>query len=212
MSHCNLQDISHCFCLVFIHLFHTTLSHRHIIIVNVGILFGCYTAVPLFQELQWHWSQKLCACEIPSRKRLVKSWPHSELIMWSFDFWLCSHWPPSWSGSRARWHWPGWQTVCADARCSAAGRAPRSEPGRAGAPAAWPTAGRRVMEKPKCVNVTLMRREEWQRLLPLNMMSRFSDVQSKSSQIWDNFLEKGRNILEILFTFLLMTKISTTHK
>ncbi len=85
------------------------------------------------------------------------------------SFWTCnvviwrlrSHWPPSWSGSRARWHWPGWQTVGADARCSAAGRVPQSEPGRAEAPAAWPTAGGRVTENPHVlihIKVILMKR------------------------------------------------------
>lgn len=79
-------------------------------------------------------------------------WPHSQLITCSSDCGFCSHWPPSWFGSKARWHWPGWQTVCADARCSAAGRALQSKPGRAAAPAAWPTAAGRLMETPKCVN------------------------------------------------------------
>lgn len=86
---------------------------------------------------------------------------HSELVKWSFDCRHRSHWPPSWSGSRARWHWPGWQTVGADARCSAAGRVPQSEPGRAEAPAAWPTAGGSVTENPNVliqVKVILMKR------------------------------------------------------
>lgn len=107
---------------------------------------------------------------------------------WLFHCRLCSHWPPSCSGSRARWHLPGWQTVGADARCSAAGRAPQSKPGRAEAQAAWPAVGGRVIENPNgLIHINLTNEGErltmdnGQRVLYFSLFFLFSMMMSQSS-------------------------------